>query len=48
MALETVDLDNEINEPDFSRSIGIRGQGLLVEESGKYTVSLRLETVEPY
>jgi hypothetical protein len=44
LAVESVSLDTEINEPDFLRTIGNRGQTLSVEESGKYTVSLALET----
>lgn len=44
VAVESVSLDTEINEPDFLRTIGNRGQTLSVEESGKYTVSLALET----
>jgi hypothetical protein len=41
---ESVNVDSEIHEPDFMRSIGNRGQSLTVEENGKYTVSLRLES----
>ena len=44
IAVESVNLDTEINEPDFLRTIGSRGQNLSVEESGKYTVSLALES----
>jgi hypothetical protein len=44
VAVESVSLDTEINEPDFLRTIGNRGQPLTVEESGKYTVSLALES----
>jgi hypothetical protein len=43
VALESVNLDSEISDPDFQRTIGNRGQSLMVEESGKYTVSLKLE-----
>jgi hypothetical protein len=46
VAMESVDLDTEINAPDFFRTIGNRGQGLTVEESGKYTVALKLDIVE--
>jgi hypothetical protein len=42
LALESVNLDSEINDPDFQRTIGNRGQGLMVEENGKYAVSLKL------
>ncbi|HZI55752.1 MAG TPA: carboxypeptidase-like regulatory domain-containing protein [Verrucomicrobiae bacterium] len=43
VTMESVNLDSEINTPDFARTIGNRGQGLIVDESGKYTVSLRLD-----
>jgi len=46
LPLESVNLESEINDPDFQRTIGNRGQALTVEESGKYTVSLKLETAE--
>ena len=46
LALESVNLDAEINEPDFLSRIGNRGQGLIVEESGKYSVVLKLEMAE--
>jgi hypothetical protein len=44
LAVESVNLDSEINDPDFLRTIGNRGEGLMVEESGNYTVSLKLDT----
>jgi hypothetical protein len=44
LAVESVNLDVEINEPDFQRTIGNRGQGLIVEENGKYIVALKLES----
>jgi hypothetical protein len=44
VAVESVNLDTEINEPDFLRTIGNRGQNLSVEENGKYAVSLKLES----
>jgi hypothetical protein len=46
LAVESVNLDTEINEPDFVRTIGNRGQNLSVEENGKYTVPLKLESSE--
>jgi carboxypeptidase family protein len=46
VALESVSLETEINDPDFLRTIGNRGQALIVEESGKYTVSLKLDGAE--
>jgi len=42
LAVESVNLSSEINDPDFQRTIGNRGQGLTVEENGRYTVSLKL------
>ena len=44
VALESLNLDAEINEPDFLRTIGNRAQNLSVEENGKYTVALKLES----
>ena len=41
VAVESLSLDAEINEPDFLRTIGNRGEGLIVEESGQYSVFLR-------
>jgi hypothetical protein len=46
LAVESVNLDTEINDPDFLRTIGHRGQALTVEENGKYTVALKLENGE--
>jgi hypothetical protein len=46
VTVESVSLDTEINEPDFVRTIGNRGQLLTVEEGGKYAVSLKLESIE--
>ena len=42
VAMESLNLDSEINSPEFLRSIGNRGDSLIVEEGGKYTLSLRL------
>ena len=44
VALESLYLDTEINEPDFLSTIGNRGESLIVEESGRYTVALTLES----
>ena len=44
VALESLNLDTEINTPDFFRTIGNRGQSLIVDENGKYAVSLKLDT----
>jgi hypothetical protein len=46
LAVESVNLSSEINDPDFQRTIGNQGQALTVEAGGKYTVSLKLETAE--
>jgi hypothetical protein len=46
IALESLDLDMEINAPDFLRTIGNRSEGLIVEENGKYAVSLKLESAD--
>jgi hypothetical protein len=46
VAMESVNLDTEINAPDFARTIGNRGQGLMVDESGRYAVALRLDITE--
>lgn len=43
LAVETLNLSSEINDPDFQRAIGNRGQSLTVEEKGQYTVSLKLQ-----
>jgi hypothetical protein len=48
VAVESVNLDTEINEPSFLRSITNRGQNLTVEENGKYAISLKLESAEEY
>jgi hypothetical protein len=48
LAVENLSLEDEINDPDFLRIIGNRGQELIVEESGKYTVALRLESSESH
>jgi len=43
LALESLDPEQEINSPEFLRSLGNKGQHLLVEESGKYLMVLKLE-----
>jgi hypothetical protein len=43
LALESANVETEINSPEFLRSLGNRGQHLLVEENGKYSVVLKLE-----
>jgi hypothetical protein len=44
LAVENSSLEDEINDPDFLRTIGNQGQNLRVEENGKYTVVLKLES----
>ncbi|HEX4603889.1 MAG TPA: carboxypeptidase-like regulatory domain-containing protein, partial [Candidatus Angelobacter sp.] len=46
VAMESLNLDTEINSPDFFRTIGNRGQNLIVEENGKYSVAIKLEVSE--
>jgi hypothetical protein len=46
LAVENLSLEDEINDPDFFRTIANRGESLLVEENGKYSVTLKLETSE--
>jgi hypothetical protein len=46
VAMESLNLDTEINNPDFLRTIGNRGQNLIVEENGKYSVALKLDVSE--
>ena len=46
MAVENLSLEDEINDPDFLRTIANRGESLMVEENGKYSVTLKLETSE--
>jgi len=43
-AFASLDLNDEMNQPDFSRKIAGRGDSLIVEENGKYTVHARLNT----
>jgi len=43
LALDSLDLEAEINTPEFQRSLGNRGQHVLVEENGKYAVTVKLE-----
>jgi hypothetical protein len=46
LALENLSLEDEINDPDFLRTIANRGESLIVEENGKYSVTLKLEDNE--
>jgi hypothetical protein len=43
LAVENSSLEDEINDPDFLRTIANRGESLMVEENGKYSVTLKLE-----
>jgi hypothetical protein len=42
LAVENFSLEDEINDPDFLRAIANRGESLIVDENGKYAVSLKL------
>ncbi|MCU1221892.1 MAG: hypothetical protein JWN42_3089 [Candidatus Angelobacter sp.] len=44
LASENLSLEDEINDPDFLRTIANRGESLIVEENGKYFVMLKLES----
>jgi hypothetical protein len=46
LAVENSSLEDEINDPDFLRTIANRGESLIVEENGKYSMTLKLETSE--
>jgi hypothetical protein len=43
LAVENLSLEDEINDPDFLRTIANRGESLIVEENGNYSVTLKLE-----
>jgi hypothetical protein len=43
LAVENLSLEDEINDPDFLRTIANRGESLIVEENGQYSVTLKLE-----
>jgi hypothetical protein len=43
LAVESSSLEDEINDPDFLRTIANRGESLIVEENGKYSMTLKLE-----
>ena len=43
LAVENFSLEDEINDPDFLRTIANRGESLIVEENGKYSVTLKVE-----
>jgi hypothetical protein len=42
LAMDSLELDDQVNDPDFARRVGGRGDQILVGEGGKYTVALRL------
>jgi hypothetical protein len=46
LAVENSSLEDEINDPDFLRTIANRGESLIVEENGQYSMTLKLETSE--
>lgn len=42
LAVESLELDDQVNDPDFARKVAGRGDLISVGEGGKYTVALRL------
>jgi hypothetical protein len=46
LAVENLSLEDEINDPDFLRTIANQGESLIVEENGKYSVTLKVESNE--
>lgn len=44
LAMESPELEDQINDPDFSRNVAGRGDSISVTESGKYTIQVRLVT----
>jgi Carboxypeptidase regulatory-like domain len=42
LAMESPELDDQVNDPDFARKVVGRGDSISVAESGKYTVQIRL------
>jgi len=46
VALESLNLSEQLNEPDFARKLAGLGTSLLVEEQGRYKMFLRLENTE--
>jgi hypothetical protein len=46
LAMESLELDDQVTDPDFTRKIAGRGDLISVEEGGKYAVSLQLAAEE--
>jgi hypothetical protein len=44
LAMESPELDDQVNDPDFARKVAGRGDSISVAESGKYTVQIRLSS----
>jgi hypothetical protein len=44
LAMESPELDDQVNDPDFARKVVGRGDSISVAESGKYTVQIRLSS----
>jgi hypothetical protein len=42
LAMESMELDDQVTDPDFARKVAGRGDLISVVESGKYSVALRL------
>jgi hypothetical protein len=43
VALESTEVNEELNQPDFARRVAARGESIIVEESGRYLVNARLK-----
>jgi protocatechuate 3,4-dioxygenase beta subunit len=43
IALESLELTEELSQPDFARRIAGRGESIIVEESGRYRINARLK-----
>jgi carboxypeptidase family protein len=46
VAMESLNLSEQLNEPDFIRKLAGMGTSLLVEEQGRHKIFLRLESAE--
>jgi hypothetical protein len=46
IGMQSSDLDTEINTPEFLSTVRNRGQSVIVDESGKYTITINLSNTE--
>lgn len=46
IAMQSSDLDAEMNTPEFLRTVRNRGQNVTVDENGKYTITINLSNTE--